>query len=120
MNFYKKFIAYILAIALLTLSLAGCSGKGSDDAGSNGPQQGDGGKTPPVFEMENYSLSPAENYDELARLLNGIINGDAYSSAENVGVVDEFFASGDRPSYAGNYGEQSNDTRHPPVGGRCR
>ena len=28
MNFYKKFIAYILAIALLTLPLAGCSGKG--------------------------------------------------------------------------------------------
>ena len=116
MNFYKKFIAYILAIALLTLSLAGCSGKGSDDAGSNGPQQGSGGKTPPAFEMENYSLTPAENYDELARLLAGVINGDAYSSAENVGVVDEFFASGDRPSYAGNYGEQSNDTRQLPEG----
>ena len=116
MNFYKKFIAYILAIALLTLPLAGCSGKGSDDAGSNGPQQGDGGKTPPAFEMENYSLTPAENYDELAQLLAGVINGDAYSSAENVGVVDEFFASGDRPSYAGNYGEQSNDTRQLPEG----
>ena len=46
MNFYKKFIAYILAIALLTLPLAGCSGEGSDDAGSNGPQQGDGGRRP--------------------------------------------------------------------------
>ena len=77
MNFYKKFIAYILANALLTLPLAGCTGKGSDDAGSNGPQQGDGGKTPPAFEMENYSLTPAENYDELAQLLAGVINGDA-------------------------------------------
>ena len=48
MNFYKKFIAYILAIALLTLSLAGCSGKGSDDAGSNGPQQGSGRSAPGV------------------------------------------------------------------------
>ena len=66
--------------------------------------------------MENYSLTPAENYDELAQLLAGVINGDAYSSAENVGVVDEFFASGDRPSYAGNYGEQSNDTRQLPEG----
>ena len=98
MNFYKKFIAYILTIALLTLPLAGCSGKGSDDAGSSGPQQGNGGKTPPELEMENYTLTPAGNYDELDQLLTGVINGDAYSSAENVGIVDEFSASGDRQS----------------------
>lgn len=113
MNCYKKFVAYILA--LLILPLAGCDGQAGSDAVGD-PQQGQSGKTPPSFTMEDYTLTPAESEAQLSDLMNGILRGDSYSSAENVGVVDEFFVSEDRPTYAGNYGERSNDTRLLPEG----
>lgn len=123
----KRILAWMLAIVLILLPMAGCSSSDNNinntpDTAANDldtdaqPAQGQSGQRVPEFEMENYGLHVAQDYEELSTLLNSIVNGESYSSAENVGIVDEFFSETTRPAYAGNYGERSNNTRVLPEG----
>ena len=116
----KKFAAWLLAAALFVLPLSGC---GNSETGSQEPEkpattdnENKPEQTAPEFVMEDYTLRYAENTEEIGQLLSSVLNGDSYSSAENVGIVDEFFSDASRPTYAGNYGESSSRTQVLPDG----
>ena len=126
MKQYRKLTALLLAAALLLLSLAGCGGAGTDTGDAPDttakptddaqPEQGNAEHSEPAFTMEDYTLRPAGSYEEIGAVLSGVVSGESYSSAENVGIVDEFFSGSNRPAFAGNYGESSNNTRVLPEG----
>ena len=128
MKRYSKWIAWMLAMALMIMPLAGCSNTDNSTAAepdtqtqpaateSSDPEQSDINHSEPEFTMEDYTLVSADNYEQIGTLFNGIISGDAYSSSENVGVIDTFFSEANRPAFGGNYGERSNSTQLLPAG----
>lgn len=127
----SRWIAWMLVLALLLVPLTGCSDSDNttqDEPDTQAqpvpeetadPEQGDATYSEPEFTMEDYTLTPAGSYDEIGSLFAGIISGEAYSSSENVGVIDAFFSETNRPAFGGNYGERSNSTRSLPEGIRA-
>ena len=126
MKQYQKRIALLLAAVLLLLPLTGCGGAGTDTGDAPDttarptddaqPEQGNAEYSEPAFTMKDYTLRPAGSYEEIGAVLSGVVSGESYSSAENVGIVDEFFSGSNRPAFAGNYGESSNNTWVLPEG----
>lgn len=125
MKQYKKWLAGLLALALAVTPLAGCADTGTtqsqdtvpaQDTVQTQPEQGEMSQQAPAFTMEDYTLQAAADYDQVGSLFAGIVNGESYSSAENVGIVDEFFAAGDKPVFGGNYGESVSSTQLLPEG----
>lgn len=124
MKRYQKGMIWLLVLLLTVLPLTGCSDP--ENAGAEpadpAPAAAAEDHSPtaaaqaPVFDLSAYTLQAAADYDEVAALFTRINSAMTEAGAEGTGVVDAFFAAGDKPVFGGNYGERSRSTQRLPAG----